>query len=148
MVTRLLLALFCTFSCAFASEAPSPSEIAVNPVAVEFARQLIQGGHVIWDKRGAWTHDQPSARRKTEFLHLRGPEHYGKWHLAIDRRHGIDTEAHYKFPFGDFENLHRCGLLAAKARAREYRYVDIEAAATELLQLLDSIRPSAQKRVD
>src|SRR5581483_12146666 len=145
MDTRLLLSLLCTLSSAFPSAAADPSAIAVNPAAEEFARQLVQGGHVIWDKKGAWTHDQPSVRRKTEFLRLRGPEHYGKWHLAIDRRHRIDTKAHYKFPVGDFENLHRCGLLAAKARAHEYGYADIEAAASELLRVLDSIRPSGQK---
>jgi len=148
MDTRLFLSLLCSLSCALASEAANPSEIAVNPAALEFARQLIQGGRVIWDKKGAWTHDQPSVRRKTDFLRLRGAEHYGKWHLGIDHRHRIDTKAHYKFPFGDFANLHRCGLLAAKARAHEYGCADIEAAATELLQLLDSIPPSSQKRVD
>src|SRR5262249_731402 len=38
----------------------------------------------------------------------------------------------YKFPYGDFKNVHRCSLLAVKARARQYGYAQVENAATEL----------------
>ena len=40
--------------------------------------------------------------------------------LGIDSRHSALSKAHYKFPFGNFDVLHRCGLLAVKERAREF----------------------------
>jgi hypothetical protein len=36
--------------------------------------------------------------------------------------------------------VHRCGLLAARSRAAEYRYHDVEDAAVRLIQMI------AQKR--
>jgi hypothetical protein len=50
--------------------------------------------------------------------------------------------------FGDFSALHRCGLLAVKARAHEYGYAESESAASELVVLIESGRPRGQKRVD
>jgi len=90
----------------------------------------------------------PLSKKKNEFVRLRGFEEYGKWYLGIDGRHKVGSKAHYKFPFGNFKALHRCGLLAVKARAHEYGYADIEAAADELLAELKLTRPGAEKRVD
>ena len=39
------------------------------------------------------------------------------------------TKARYKFPYGDFERVHRCGLNAAEVRAARQKYLDIEDAA-------------------
>lgn len=142
------LSLLCTFSCAAATEVPNGRAITINPAAMEFARQLIKEGRISLDKKGSWTRDQPSAIRKSEFIRVHGSEEYGKWHLGIDTRRRVNSKAHYKFPFGDFRTLHRCGLLAIKARAHEYGYSEIEIAATQLLLLLDSASPGAQKRVD
>jgi hypothetical protein len=56
----------------------------------------------------------------------------GKWYLGIDERYGVNTKRRYKFPYGDLKNVHRCGLLAVRARARQYGYTEIESAAAEL----------------
>jgi hypothetical protein len=37
-----------------------------------------------------------------------------------------------------FANIHRCGLLAVKSRAREYGYFDIEDAAAKLIEMISS----------
>ena len=71
-----------------------------------------------------------------------GMTEYAKWHLGIDNRHSALSKAHYKFPFGNFDVLHRCGLLAVKERAREFHYDDIESAADQLLAELESNRPT------
>jgi hypothetical protein len=60
----------------------------------------------------------------------------------------MNSKARYKFPYGDFESIHRCGLLAVKSRAHEYRYADIENAAAELLGMINSRNPRGQKSID
>ena len=122
--------------------------LEVNPAALQLAHDLITRGHFVDDRKGAWAAHKPSRAAENEFIRAHGFDEYAKWHLAIDHRHGEKTKAHYKFPFGDFSNMHRCGLLAVKARAREYGYAEIEAAATQLLALIELSRPRGQKRVD
>ena len=62
---------------------------------------------------------------------------YGQWHLGIDKSKGEDTKGRYHFPYGDFKTVHRDGLIAAKERAAQQGYADIEKAADELLQALE-----------
>ena len=50
----------------------------------------------------------------------------------MDERYAVNTKRRYKFPYGDFTNAHRCGLLAVKARAAEHKYHDIEDAAARI----------------
>src|SRR5204863_9472260 len=110
----------------------SGGSIKVNEDAVAFASQLIQGGHSIADRKGAWREHKPSPDMENEFIRAHGFAEYAKWHLAVDERYGLNTKARYKFPYGDFKNVHRCGLLAAQASARQYGYGNIGKAAAEL----------------
>ena len=134
--------------CGRRTEEPKKPVIRLNPVALEFAQELIKDGRLILDKKGNWRRDQPSVTLNNEFIRVHGLEAYGKWHLGIDTRHSPGTKSYYKFPFGDFNALHRCGLFAIKARAHEYGYTEIENAAVQLLQMLESTSPGCQKRVD
>jgi hypothetical protein len=47
-------------------------------------------------------------------------------------------ESHSWEEYGDFRRLHRSGLIACHYRAAEWRHKEIELAAHDLLQLLDS----------
>ena len=49
-----------------------------------------------------------------------------------------ETKARYAFVYGDFRRVHRSGLIACVYRAAEWRHKDVELAAHDLLQLLDS----------
>jgi hypothetical protein len=122
--------------------------LQVNLAALQFAQELIKQCHFVDDRKGAWAAHKPSRATENECIRAYGFAEYAKWHLAIDNRHREKTKAHYKFPFGDFRNVHRCGLLAVKARAHEYGYAEIERAATELLAMIESARPARQKDVD
>lgn len=82
------------------------------------------------------------AGAENEFIRAHGFAEYGKWHLGIDETHAEGTKARYKFPFGDFMNLHRSGLLAVKNRAHQFGYADIEKAAIQLLEMIDLKRKS------
>jgi hypothetical protein len=106
--------------------------LALNKNAFAFAMQLIKETHLIADGKGAWSGHRPSANEENEFIRLHGFGEYAKWHLGIDDHYPGNTKQRYKFPYGDFKNVHRCGLLAAKARARQYGYTEIENAAAKL----------------
>ena len=112
--------------------AQSPKRIELNETAFIFAMKLVKGGQVVADGKGAWTKHRPSADEENEFIRLHGFAEYAKWHLGIDRRFSENSKQRYKFPYGDLKNVHRCGLLAVKARARQYGYTEIGSAAAEL----------------
>ncbi len=118
--------------------AQSRENIKLNQNALAFAAQLSKEGHVITDGKGAWSKHRPSADEENEFVRVHGFGEYAKWHLGIDDRYPENTKSRYKFPYGDFKNVHRCGLLAAKTRARQYGYTEIENAAAELERGLKS----------
>jgi arylsulfatase A-like enzyme len=62
---------------------------------------------------------------------------FGKWHLGVDDEAGDETKARYTFPYGDFEKVHRCGLLAAESRSGQYEHFDIELAVAHLHGMLE-----------
>ena len=119
-----------------ANSSGNTHSVSLSPVALDYARKLIRQDHVVNDKRGEWAEHQASATDESEFMTQRGSEEYARWYLGIDESHRPDSKARYKFPFGDFKNVHRCALIAVRNRARQYGYADIERAATELLSLI------------
>jgi hypothetical protein len=127
--------LFCASRDVFAQ---SRGSIKLNEDALAFAARLINERHVVGDSKGVWTKHQPSTDKENEFIRLHGFGEYAKWHLGIDDRYSANTKRRYKFPYGDFMNVHRCGVLAAKARARQYGYTEIESAAGELERKIKS----------
>jgi hypothetical protein len=135
--------------CAVPSVRGEPDNIPsvrLNPIALAYAKQLITGGRVVIDRKGAWNKDRPSTELDNEFIRAHGFKEYAKWHLGIDDRYRENTKRRYKFPYGDFKNVHRCGVLAVQTRAREYRYSEIENAAAELRAMIQAHAKSAQKR--
>jgi len=147
---RIVLVPFVLACCVIPAEGSSGRYAGprVNVEAFNWATTLIAQGRFVADKKGAWSTDHPTPSREDGFVRAHGFQEYGKWHLAMDERHASNSKARYKFPFGDFQNVHRCGLLAIKGRAREYGYHEIEAAAAELLELIESAGPRAQKRIN
>ena len=103
------------------------------------AKGLIRDGKYVIDDRDAWSEHQPSTRQENEFIQRCSYANYAKWHLGIDDEQGEETKGHYKFPYGDFEKVHRCGLLAAESRAGRQQYYDIELAVAHLHGMLDAL---------
>jgi hypothetical protein len=112
--------------------------IQLNESAFSFAQKLIGQSRFVADQRNAWGEHQPSAEEENECIREHGFAEYAKWHLGIDDRHAENTKVRYKFPFGDFKNIHRSALLAAKSRARQHGYPDIENAANRLIEIIES----------
>ena len=113
--------------------------VKLNDRAFEHARGLIKEGHVVIDERDAWSEHQPSTKQENEFIEKHGYGEFGKWHLGIDDERRENTKGRYKFPYGDFENVHRCGVLSAESRAGQYKYFDVENAAAHLHGMIDAI---------
>jgi len=112
--------------------------LKLDRAAFQYAQELVSAGHFIADGKGAWRGHRRSADEENEFIRLHGFAEYAKWHLGIDERYPENTKRRYKFPYGDFKNVHRCGLLAARSRAAEYGYHDIEDAAARLTEMINS----------
>jgi len=110
--------------------------ISLNFQAVAYARRLVQDGKIKNDE-GHWSQHNPDSAEEDAFLKKHEMEEYANWHLGLDMSKGADTKGRYKFPYGDFKTVHRDGLIAAKERAAQQGYNDIEKAADELLQQLE-----------
>lgn len=112
--------------------------VRLNERAFEHAKSLIDAGRYVLDDRDAWSEHQPTAERENEYIKRHGYGEYGRWYLGIDDEHDESTKAYYKFPYGDFTRVHRCGVLSAESRAGQRKYFDIERAAAHLHGMLDA----------
>jgi hypothetical protein len=108
----------------------------VNERAVARARELIDARQYVLDSN--WQRAQPRADQENAFMSSHSWEEYGEWHLGLTEGAGEQTKARYAFVYGDFRRIHRMGLIACHYRAAEHRHKDIELAAHELLQYLDT----------
>ena len=108
----------------------------MNEQAVARARRLIRGRQYVLDSD--WGEVQPRADAENAFLASHDWSEYAEWHLGLTEGAQEETKARYAFVYGDFRRLHRTGLIACHYRAAEWRHKEIELAAHELLQLLDS----------
>jgi hypothetical protein len=145
-LTAAGLALLCAASPVAGKKAENIRQIKLNIAALMFAKQLISEGHVVIDRKGAWANDRPSTELENKFIRQHGFRAYAKWHLGIDDRYAENTKRRYKFPYGDFNNVHRCGVLAAQSRAGQHKYYEIGKAAAELRAMIDAARETSGSR--
>ncbi len=118
-----------------ASKDSEPTRL--NRVSFEFAKSLIQEGHVVTSLEKPWSASTPSAEEANQFIGKFGWPQYAKWHLGVSESLRETTKRRYKFPFGDFTNVYRSALIAARTRAAQLHHNDIRDAAAELLALID-----------
>jgi hypothetical protein len=111
---------------------------SVNQRAVTHARKLIDARQYVLDSD--WGDAQPSAEDENTFLETHPWDEYAEWYLGLTEGASVDTKARYGFVYGDFRRVHRTGLIACQYRAAEWRHKEVELAAHELLQDLDSKR--------
>ena len=111
--------------------------IKLNARSFNHAKRLVREGEYVHDNRDDWSEHQPSTQDENDFIEKHGWGEYSLWHLGVDDEADVDTKAHYKFPYGDFKKVHRCGVIAAEVRAARQKYEDIKSAAIELRELID-----------
>ena len=114
--------------------------VTLNQRAFEHAKKLIDLRAFVFDEKDMWSEHQPSAQVENEYLKAHGFGEYGKWYLGIDTEKDEESKSRYKFPYGDFERVHRCGVLSAEVRAGQRKYDDIESAAAHLHGMLEELR--------
>lgn len=114
--------------------------VKLNERGFDHAKRLIARGRYVIDDRDAWSEHQPSTQKQNEFIRQYGYAEYARWHLGIDEELDQDNKGRYKFPYGDFEKVHRCGVLAAESRAGQRKYYDIEIAVAHLHGMLDACK--------
>jgi len=107
----------------------------LNRRAVTHARRLIDAGKVVEDSD--WGMSQPRADDENSYLEKHDWPDYAQWHLGLTEGAADGTKARYAFVYGDFERLHRTGLIACVYRASEWKHKQVELAAHRLLQRLD-----------
>lgn len=106
----------------------------------------MEAGKAVADEMDDWSEHQPSAAQENELIERGGWGEYARWHLGVDDAENEETKARYKFPYGDFERAHRCGVLAAEVRAAQRDYTDIHTAAAHLHGMLDELMHWTAKR--
>ncbi len=109
----------------------------VNPAGVARAEELIDARQYVLQSE--WGSEQPRTEDENRFLESHTWEEYAAWHLGLTEGATDETKARYAFVFGDFRRVHRMGLIACHYRAAEWRHKEVELAAHELLQRLDSV---------
>ena len=107
----------------------------LNQGAFEQAKSLIRAGKV--NKDSDWSEAQPSPTEENDLLESEGWESYTTWFLGIDPEASEQTKERYSFPFGDFDTVHRSALIAAKQRAGQYDYQEIQEAVDQLIVQID-----------
>jgi hypothetical protein len=123
--------------------------VTLHHSAYEHAKKLIRNRHYVLDQRSDWTDHRPARRAKKQFIDRHGLAEFGKWHLGEDDEETEGSKRRYRFPYGDFSNVHRCAVLAAESRAGRYKHADIELAAAHLHEMLDALmakQPSQKER--
>jgi hypothetical protein len=119
--------------------------ITLNRRAFEYAKNLINDDLYLLDERDDWSEHQPTAAAENQFIEAHGLAEYARWHLGIDDTKGENTKARYRFPYGDFEKVHRCGVLSAESRAGQRKYYDVELALAHLHGMLDALMVAAAR---
>jgi hypothetical protein len=114
--------------------------VRLNMPAYQRAQQLIEDGRFVLDEADDWSEHQPTAYQENAFIRQHGLDEYRLWHLGVDEDEAEERKSRYRFPYGDFHWLHRCGVLVAGSRADQYRYHDIETAAAHLRRLLEETK--------
>jgi hypothetical protein len=109
----------------------------VNDEAVAKCRELIDAKQYVLNSD--WGEVQPNAEAQNTYLKKHSWSDYAAWHLGLTEGASDETKARYAFVFGNFRRVHRSGLIACVYRASEWRHKEVELAAHDLLQHLDSI---------
>ena len=120
--------------------------VKLNDTGYEYAQRLIVEGRFVADERDDWSEHQPSTQQENEFIQEHGMAEYGRWHLGVDDAEPADRKGHYKFPYGDFRDVHRCGVLSAESRAGQYKHFDVERAAAHLHGMIDAARVATRAK--
>jgi hypothetical protein len=111
--------------------------VKLNSAALSHAKQLVRKGKVVRDDRDAWSEAAPTADEENRYLEKHGIAEYSKWFLGVDESKSEDTKGRYSFPYGDFRNVRRGGVISLESRAAQNDHDGIAKASHDLLEQID-----------
>jgi hypothetical protein len=111
----------------------------LNARGYEHAQRLVEQRKAVLDQRDDWSEHQPSTQDQNRYIQEHGIGEYARWFLGVDETQDSNNKGRYKFPYGDFEDVHRCAVLSAESRAGQRKYYDIERAAAHLHGMLEAL---------
>nr|WKN37561.1 hypothetical protein K4G66_02405 [Tunicatimonas sp. TK19036] len=106
-----------------------------NSEAFNKAKSLIEHHQYVLDSE--WSDAQPTTEEENKFLEKHGWSEYGQWFLGLHTDQSEETKSRYGFPYGDFRRVHHSGLIAAKQRAAQNHYQELENDIDALLQMFE-----------
>ena len=101
--------------------------LKLNERALARAQELIADRRIVADAAADWNAHKPSARDEDRFIAQHGWAAYERWHLGVEDALPARTKPHYRFPYGDFRDVHRCAVRAAERQEALYgvaRFLD------------------------
>lgn len=111
--------------------------LRVNTRATAFAEDEIGAGH--YRTNTLWNDVRPSDSAAERFRAASRPDDYARWFLVEDTAVPADSPARFQLPIGDFNSIHRSGLMAARDYAEQHGLDDVAEAADELVFFFDRI---------
>lgn len=94
--------------------------------------------------RGLSAGRQPKRKMNSFAVVVCGTRKNGIWESITNVRN-IQRDT-ISFPYGDFEKVHRCGVLTAQGRAEQYKHLDIENAAAHLHRMIDGRKVASVRK--
>ena len=113
--------------------------VTLNRRSYEYAQKLIANRRCVLDEGDRWTDHKPARSAQKRFIEEHGVAEFAWWHLGEDDEQAPRSKHRYQFPYGDFERVHRCAVLAAESHAGRHEYVDIVQAAVHLRAMLEAL---------
>ncbi len=113
--------------------------IELNQEGFNYAKSLIEEGRVVNDLHGDWDEVNPGTREQDQFIHERGMEAFGRWHLGFKVGGSREDKTSYSFPYGNYEDLYRSGVIAAEERAAQFHHGQVLEAAKALEEMLGNV---------
>jgi hypothetical protein len=91
--------------------------VTLNRRSYEYAQKLIANRRCVLDEGNRWTDHKPARSAERRFIEAHGVAEFAWWHLGEDDEQAPGSKHRYQFPYGDFERVHRCAVLAAEVRS-------------------------------
>jgi len=112
-------------------------DVDENDIGIRRARRLIEAGRFVLTSD--WDAARPSPEDRDAFLEANSWDEYSSWHLGVDDDAQYDTKERYRFPIGDFREVHRSALVHALIHAEREGHGAVKAAAEDLLGRLAQV---------
>ena len=107
--------------------------IELNEEGFNYAKSLVEEGRVVNDLHGEWDEINPGTREQNEFIEEHGMEAFGRWHLGFKVGGSRQDKTSYSFPYGNYKDVYRSGIIAAEERAAQYHHEEV-LEATKILE--------------